>query len=302
MSPLAALIIDWVVTALWPIIGAYGVVHFSGPLFSTAGLCVGVLLMAPWLLRAGRWRAMFERRTGPTLAAMGFLSGLATTIYISALDYTTPANAAIMAQVEVLYSALLCAYFLGERVTAAQGAATALIMAGTGMVMLHDLSSPRWKGDLMVLATPWLFQVSHMLSKRLPAGLDAVSLSGGRAVYGIVTMLPVCAWVLARGARWSWSGEAMLILGLQGALMSSLNFVLWYVAIRGMDLSKATAIMLSYPALTVLFSWALGRERIGALQVAGLVVTMAGAYWMSRLVVAARAGLQAETPGTDLIP
>lgn len=288
MSPLAALLIDWVVTALWPLIGASGMRHYSGLLFSAAGLLVGLAVLSPFLLTGGRLRRIFSRDVAPSLAAMGFFSGLATAIYISALAYTTPANAAIMAQVEVLYSAVLCAWLLGERPTLKQAAATGLVLVGTGLIMFRDLSSPRWRGDLMILLTPWMYQVSHIFSKRLPKDLDAWTLSGGRVMFGLMTMAPLCLWALANGARWSWSHDALKLLALQGVLMSSVNFVLWYKAIRGMDLTQATSIMLSYPALTLLFSVGAGHESIHGLQVAGLIVTMVGAVWTSRLVVQAQ--------------
>jgi drug/metabolite transporter (DMT)-like permease len=288
MSPLTALLSDWVITALWPIIGASGMRHYSGLLFSAAGLLVGLALLSPFLLVKGRLRRIFSYDTAPSLAAMGFFSAAATAIYISALAYTTPANAAIMAQVEVLYSAVLCAWLLGERPSLKQGGATLLVLLGTGLIMFRDLSSPRWRGDLMILATPWMYQVSHIFSKRLPPDLDAWTLSGGRVLFGLAAMAPLCAISLAAGARWSWSPEALRLLALQGALMSSTNFVLWYMAIRRMDLTQATSIMLSYPALTLLFSWLAGHESIHGLQVAGLFVTMAGAVWTSRLVVAAQ--------------
>jgi drug/metabolite transporter (DMT)-like permease len=50
-----------------------------------------------------------------------------------------------------------------------------------------------------------------------------------------------------------------------------------------MPLSKATTMLLSYPALTLVFSWALGRELIRAVQLAGLACTFAGALWTARL-------------------
>lgn len=288
MSPLQALLIDWVITALWPLIGAIGILHYSGVFFATGGLAVGLILLCPWLAAKGRWRRIFSINAAPYLATMGFCSGLATVIYISALGYTTPANAAIVAQVEVLYSAALCAWLLGERPGRRQVAASLLVMAGTGLVMAHDFASDRWRGDLMILVTPWLYQVSHIAAKRLPRDMDALTLSGGRVVYGLATMAPFCLWAATHGARWSWSSSALGILFVQGATMSSINFVLWYKAIMGMDLSKATVIMLSYPALTVVFSWLLGREHIGATQLAGLVITMSGAMWTSSLVLEAQ--------------
>ncbi len=283
MSPLAALVVDWGITALWPLIGAYGMAHWSGSLFATAGLVVGLVAMSPWLLAKGRLKIVFSREAAPSLAMMGLCSGLATVIYISALAHTTPANAAIVAQIEVIYSAALTAWLLGERPSLKLALAAALVMSGTGLVMLHDLSSPRWRGDLMILCTPWLYQLSHIFAKRLPRGMDAVTLSGGRVLYGILTMLPVCAWSLANGGRWSLEPAGLWPLILQGLLMSSLNFVLWYVAIRGMELSKATTFMLSYPALTLVFSWLLGRDAIHGNQVAGLACSFAGAVWTAKL-------------------
>ncbi len=290
MSPLAALILDWLMTAFWPIIGMSGLAYYSGMLFTEAGLVIGLAALAPFLFVRGRWRRLFDASTAPALAAMGFFSGLATIIFISALAYTTPANAAIMAQIEVLYSAALCTLLLKERIGKGQAAAGLLVLAGTGLVMGHDLTSPRWRGDLMILATPWMYQVSHVFSKKLPRNLDPVAISGGRIFYGILSLLPFAAWAVARGGSWSWQPRALGILALQGVTMSCLNFVLWYRAIGGMDLSKATVVMLSYPALTVLFSWLLGRETIGLIQVLGLLITFAGAYWTSLLVLKAQRG------------
>jgi len=288
MSPIAALVLDWAITALWPLIGAYGLVHFSGALFTTGGLVVGLAAMSPWLLAKGRWRLILSREVAPVLGMMGLCSGIATVIYISALAHTTPANAAIVAQVEVLYSAALTAWLLGERPSLKLALAALLVMSGTSLVVLHDLSSPRWKGDLMILATPWLYQVSHIFAKRLPPGLDALTLSGGRVFYGILAMLPVCAWSLMHGGRWALTPEALGFLVMQGLLMSSLNFVLWYMAIRNMELSKATTFMLSYPALTLVFSWALGRDVIEGVQIIGLACSFAGAVWTARLTQEAK--------------
>jgi drug/metabolite transporter (DMT)-like permease len=284
--PLAALLADWVVTALWPLIGASGLRYYSAVPFLCAGLLIGLAVMAPWLAARGRWKTVLARDTAPALAAMGLFSGLATAIYIFALNYTTPVNAVILAQIEVLYSALLSARFLGERPTLKQSLASVLVVAGTGLIVLRDLHTPRWRGDLMILATPWMYQVSHIFSKRLPPRLDPWVVAGGRVFYGLAALAPLCAWALWRGAAWSWAPAALRVLMLQGVLMSSLNFILWYVAIRSLDLSKATTMLLSYPALTLLFSWGLGREQIHVVQIAGLLCTFAGAAWTARLALA----------------
>ncbi len=281
--PYAALVADWIVTALWPLVGQAGLRYYSAVPFLWAGLLIGTACLLPFMLAGGRWRRLFARDVAPSLVAMGVFSGAATLIYICALNYTTPVNTVIIAQVEVLYSSLISARYLGERPTLKQSLASLLVVAGTAMIVLRDLHSPHLRGDLMVLFTPWMYQVSHVYSKKLPHDLDAMTLSGGRVFYGLLATTPFALWAFARGTAWSWAPPALRVLAAQGVLMSSLNFVLWYVAIRGMELSKATTILLSYPALTLVFAWALGREAIGVAQLAGLSCTFAGAAWTARL-------------------
>ena len=138
----------------------------------------------------------------------------------------------------------------------------------------------------MILATPWMYQVSHIFSKKLPTSLDAMTLSGARVFYGLLSMSPLFAWSLLRGGAWSWEAGGLRLLAAQGLLMSSINLVFWYVAIRGMPLSKATTMLLSYPALTLVLSWGLGREQVRAVQLGGLACTFAGALWTARLSLA----------------
>ncbi len=283
-------------TALWPLIGAAGLRDYSGIAFMWAGLAVGLLILSPWLLSRGRWSRMFSRDAAPSLLAMGFFSGLSGVLYITALNYTTPVNAVILAQIEVLYSVLLSAHFLDERPTLKQSLASVLVVGGTALIVLRDMRSPRWRGDLMILATPWMYQVSHVFTKKLPPDLDAVTLSGGRVFYGLLATAPLFAFSLLRGGAWSWEPQALRILAVQGLLVSSLNFVLWYVAIRGMPLSKATTMLLSYPALTLVFSWELGREQIRAVQLAGLACTFAGALWTARLSLARGGAVESMAP------
>jgi len=174
---------------------------------------------------------------------------------------------------------------LKERITLSQAAGSLLVLLGTGLIMAHDLSSPRWKGDAVILLAPWTFQIAHIFAKRLPKDLDAATIAGGRVFYGFLCLLPFSLVALARQPRWSWEPAAVRYLLMQGIGLSCVNHVLWYRAMRGMDLSKATAIMLSYPALTLLFAWEFGRETVHAAQLVGLGLTLSGAYWISLLVL-----------------
>ena len=58
----------------------------------------------------------------------------------------------------------------------------------------------------------------------------------------------------------------------------------WYQAIRNMDLSKATAIILSYPVMTYVLSVALGQDRITLAKVVGMILAVGGAYIVTGIV------------------
>ncbi len=82
-----------------------------------------------------------------------------------------------------------------------------------------------------------------------------------------------------------------------GLALTALNNVLWYKAIFNMDLSKATAIVLSYPALTMLLSQLFGIARVRPCQLAGMALAMAGACWVTLLVKRQNAAPAGEAGG-----
>lgn len=80
------------------------------------------------------------------------------------------------------------------------------------------------------------------------------------------------------------TATAWAVLGYTGFLKYGLAMVVWYKAIRALDLGKVTAIYLSYPVLSLLLSATLELDTITPHQVFGLLITCAGAYWVSLTV------------------
>ena len=58
----------------------------------------------------------------------------------------------------------------------------------------------------------------------------------------------------------------------------------WYRAIRNMDLSKATAIILSYPVMTFILSVCLGQDTVSLSKVLGMLLAVGGAYMVTGIV------------------
>lgn len=285
MTPIASLYLSWALTAFWPITGKMAAALMDPVLFSFCNLLVGGVVLSPWLLAGGRWKRLFEPGLRLPFAILGGLgSGVTSVLLTVGVSHTTSANAAIVCQVEVVYSAILSALMLGERISTRQAAASTLVVLGTALILGKDLGTPHWKGDLLILLTPWMFQVSHVFTKRLPAGLEEVTIAGARTFFGAAVLAPLVVWKLLAGPRFELGMVSAGLILFHGGILSAATVVLFYRAIRNLELAKTTAIMLSYPALTLVYCWALGIEAIGWHQLLGLTLSLSGALWLTSQV------------------
>ncbi len=249
-SALSAAWICWALVGLSPIMGKYAAGLISPAVLVFLGTLLGVLYFTPWVTKNYKWGELFSRQTlGKFLFIGTFGTALPFTVLLIALHYTTPGNAAILQQSELIYSLIFAAIFLREFPSKGQLGGSALIVLGVLIILLKEQYTPRWMGDLLIVGSTWMLQ------------------AGSTQPF---TFRPTAT---------SW-----IVLGYTGFLKYGLAMVVWYKAIRALDLSKVTAIYLSYPVLSLLLSALLGLDKITPHQLLGLAITCAGAYWVSLTV------------------
>ena len=286
MNPLLAVWLCWAIIGFSPIAGRYAVGVISPVLLVFLATIAAAAFFAPWLTKNKKWKDVFAKETRMKFLFIGtFGTALPFSVLLWALHYTTPANAAILQQSELLYSLLFAAVFLREIPTKQQLAGSALILSGVILILLKEQYSIRWTGDLLVVGCTWMLQAASCVAKKLPKRLDHRTIAAARNIYA----LPALGILLAVLAL---QGEITLKPNLQsaGVLLYTGIFkygwamILWYQAIRALDLGKVTAIYLSYPVLSFILSLLLGFEKPLPYQFVGLGLTLAGAYWMSIIV------------------
>lgn len=299
ITPLRAVWLAVGVNAFFPIVGFLAAGRIAPPLFALAASVAGFACFVPWALRTGAFRLYFRRGLWPRLLVVGFFgSALPIAALVLALRYTTPADAAALGQAEAVYTVVLSAVFLRERITPSQLFGTLLVLSGTLLIAFNERFTVRWTGDLIALAIPLMYQVSHLFSKKLPTELSHVFVASARALFAALGVLPLFALGFAMPVvAFEPSLELLGLVLAAGLVLTALNNVLWYKAIFNMDLSKATAIVLSYPALTMLLSQFFGIERVRPYQLAGMAMAMAGAYWVTLLVKRQNAAPSGEAGG-----
>ena len=201
------------------------------------------------------------------------------TVMVFALNYTTPTNASILNQFEIIYSLLLAWIILREKPSLPQLGGSALIVAGVTMLLWQAGYTPQLKGDLMVIGCLWMFQLSHILAKKLPADLDGQTVACIRALFAMPALFLLIIYIsLTQGIIFRPTFTLGWCVFFSAVFCYYIGNAFWYYGIRNMALSKATAIILSYPVFTFLISIVLGLDKLTVFKISGLILALSGAY------------------------
>ena len=288
--PVYAIWLAWLATSINVVISKLAVPYATSALFLFLTCAFAALCFRIYFGKSGEWNNLFRKDVWPKALGMGtFGTALPMTMFMIALKYTTPVNASIANQVEMIYSLVLAAILLKERPTLKQIGGSILILLGVVLIMIEGGTSIQMKGDLLVVGYVWMYQVSHIFAKKLPQDLAPQTIAAARAFYALPALgLLVLCWPLLDGP---------IVLDVQAAplwiilvISAIVNYFLgnsyWYKAIRNMDLSKATAIILSYPVGTYILSIAFGQDKVTWPKIIGMILAVGGAYIVTGIVKA----------------
>lgn len=286
MSPVVSLWSSWFIVGLSPLAGDIANRYAHSFVFVFLSCLFCFLSFLPSLIKSKKIKLFAKTKHLFSLLMVGtFGTALPLGIMIYALNFTDPVNMGIFNQVEIVYSLIFAYVFLGEKPEWQQFGGAFLVAVGVGIILFHDLTGIKWKGDLLVVGSVWMRQVSHIFVKKLPKEFDYKTITGARALFAMPALLIVIAVMALSGAdiapnfTWAFAG----VLAFSAFLDFGIGNLFWYQAIRNMDLGKATVVILSYPCLTFVVTVMLRRPWYWH-QVLGLGLAFAGAYWVTTLV------------------
>lgn len=287
IAPVFAVWIAWFATAANLVISKAAVPYVTSALFILLACAAASVCFLPYLHKTGGWKILLDKKAWPQCLAMGtFGTALPMTIFMIALNYTTPVNGAILNQFEIIYSLILSAILLKERPTMAQIGGSLLILLGVGLLLWQAGTTVQLKGDLMIIGCLWMFQLSHIFAKKLPAQMEPQLIAAARALFAMPALLVLVIYLAIFQGPLQFQSNATLWSTL--VLCAVVNYFLgntfWYQAIRHMDLSKATAIILSYPVMTFVLAVLLGQDKITTVKVLGMILAIGGAYIVTGMV------------------
>ena len=223
------------------------------------------------------------RRTLAIALVTGAMFGLATYMYVVAAEKAGPVSMIIALQAYPLFAMLWESLFLGQRKTRAEVLFILLMIAAlvylttNGTFRISDVS---W-WSAFALGIPLLWSIAHILLRRLLAtnAVTPSQVTVSRLVISIVFLLLFCAVTGSAGTLIAISGDfafqrAAVIMGVAYYL----ELILWFYAMRTIDVSTGSSITVPAPAVTMLISiFILGRG-VAAYEVVAMIIIAAAMY------------------------
>ena len=261
-----------------------------------ARVCGAALVLLPW----GAWIVARERRHGAGRASLFGLSPLAASITLRAglfgglvygvlaylgFFYAPAAHASVLLPGSLpLWTTLLAAWALRERITPARAVGLALIVGGDLLVGGASLlkafdGGDVWKGDLLFISASICWACYGVIARH--HGLDAVRGTIAITVFAFITFVPIYTLLVAAGALTSRVGSApwgefvfqMLFQGVGSVVISGITFTRMIQYFGPVRSTMLTALV---PGLSALGAVLLLGEPLHWNLLAGLVLVTGG--------------------------
>jgi len=221
-----------------------------------------------------------ERRTARTVVVTlftGAMFGGATYLYVLGVEKAGAVNAAIAIQAYPLFAILWETVFLRRRKTVVE-----LVLTLALVVTLYYLGTKgSWKIEgfsvwfLVALGVPFLWSVAHVIIKE-ELGRTAITpaqVTFFRVAVSAVFLAVVLAFVEPAGF-WQTLGRAELqVFAAMMGLVYYVELVVWFYAVRHIDVSLASSITVPWPALTMVLAVIFLGDRIETYQLGAFIIT-----------------------------
>jgi drug/metabolite transporter, DME family len=249
---------------------------FTIALFTSLFAALVVVTLLAW---RGELRLLVPRAELPTLFAIGALgTGVAFAMFYSGAQRVTAIETALCVQTEPIYSLIGTRLVLGYPMPKRRVAAVIAIAGGIALA-IGTRPTSGWLGLGLLLATPLAWQISHWIALKNLKEFNPLQLSAARYVYGSIVL--GVTWLCFEGISGlpSRADVASFLPGvaLQGMVLSFGGTFAWYGAVKRLDLTRTTAIVVpSAPIVSLLVSYLVLGEQASLRQLVGFGTTALG--------------------------
>jgi drug/metabolite transporter (DMT)-like permease len=224
-----------------------------------------------------------QRRTIFIILMTGMIFGLSTFVYVLAVEKAGAISAAIAIQAYPLFAILWETLFLKRRKSPLELAFTTVLLAALyflatgGTWQVEGLSY--WV--ILALGVPFLWSVAHVIIKEV---LDRTPITPVQVTFfrvlvssiflGAVSMIVSGPAVVATDLFEPSFQVSALIMGL----VYYLELIVWFYAVRHIDVSLASSITIPWPLVTMVLAALFLGETVEGFQAAAFCIVVASIY------------------------
>jgi drug/metabolite transporter (DMT)-like permease len=243
---------------------------------------VALLILLPFVLRRVRELAGALRRHWAILSLLGLLgvTNFNTFVYIG-LQTTTATNAVLLVSATPVLILALSYFLLGQSVRPVQALGVLLSLSGVGAIVtageptvIADLALN--SGDLWILGAVASWALYSVCLRWRPQGMDAPMFLTATVVTGLVPLMPLYLWDLARGSSLSVDGVTIGAVGYVALFPSVLAYVFWNRGVAALGANRTGQFLHLMPVFGTLLSMLLLGERLAMYHFAGIGLIGAG--------------------------
>jgi len=216
-------------------------------------------------------------------APAGIALAVDVALFFSAVKETTVANATVIGALQPVLMLVVARRFLGERISAPQVFWSLVAVGGVVFLIFGSSGLPGWsmQGDLLAVGallawTTYMFLVKTSQTEEL----STTEFTSAVAIYTAVLCAPLA---LAFGQDLSWpSANSWLLIVLMTFGSGLLAHPLMNWSLARIPVSIGSAMTLLVPISASLLAWAFVDERITAVQMIGIAITLVSLAALTR--------------------
>jgi drug/metabolite transporter (DMT)-like permease len=202
-------------------------------------------------------------------------------VQVSAQDYTTATNASLLINTSVFFIIFLSAAFLKEKLTPFRIIGSLVGFAGVALLVskgtLSFVFGGSATGDLLILASAFLWAVYSIYSKRLASRYNTLTILSYVFIIGAIGLLPFYFFTPHKSIISIPLDAALSILFLS-IFCSIIAYLVYNLALERMDASSVALYIYFVPLSTIVLAWLILGESMTIASMGGGLMILLGMY------------------------